>query len=117
MDNPRGPGEGLEEGEDDESSRPLTRERVAQIIRFPLILSAAGIVNVGAMLPQLAKMMEEKKADGISLTMISIFLLVQLAYAGEGYFKHSKSQLIPMLLSAGVSASTIAYVCYLRSCN
>lgn len=92
----------------------MTREDVAKKIRWPFIIWLAGLVNVGAMLPQLAKIIQTKSTEGLALEMFVIYFLIQVAFSLEGYFTRNKMLMVCLGLSALVSATIISLVFYLR---
>ncbi len=92
----------------------MTREEFAKKIHWPFIIWLAGFVNVGAMLPQLIKIIQTKKVEGLALEMFVIYFFIQVAFALEGYFKKNMVFLVCLGLSALVSASIISLVVYLR---
>lgn len=92
----------------------MTREEVAKKIRWSAIIWFAGLVNVGAMLPQLAKIIQTKNVAGLSLSMFWIYLGIQVAFSLEGYFTRNRMLMWCLGLSAAVSACIIFLVLYLR---
>ena len=92
----------------------MTRDEVAKKIRWSFIIWLAGLVNVGAMLPQLAKIIQTKNTEGLALEMFVIYFLIQAALSFEGYFKRNIMLMVCLGLSALVSATIISLVLYLR---
>lgn len=92
----------------------MTREELAKKIRWSFIIWFAGLINVGAMLPQLVKIIQTKNTEGLALEMFVIYLLVQVAFSLEGYFTRNKMLMVCLGLSALVSATIISLVFYLR---
>jgi uncharacterized protein with PQ loop repeat len=92
----------------------MTREQFAQKIRWQFIVWLAGFVNVIAMLPQLVRLLTERKTDGISLQMFYIYLAIQVAFCFDGYFKRNKVFFVCMGLSALLTTTNIVTVIVLR---
>lgn len=93
----------------------MTREELAVKIRWPIIIWAIGIVNVLAMLPQMRQLIQTKETEGLSVAMFAIYLVIQIAFAIEGYFKRSRVLLICMTLSAIVTTTIIILILYYRT--
>lgn len=92
----------------------MTRDEVAKKIHWSFIIWLAGLINVGAMLPQLVRIAQTRNTDGLALEMFVIYLLVQIAFTLEGYFSKNKMLMVCLGLSALVSTMIIALVLYLR---
>jgi len=92
----------------------MTREEVAKKIRWSWIIWTAGIVNVGAMLPQLYKLITTQQTEGLALEMFLIYFGIQIAFSLEGYFTRNRMLMVCLGLSAVVSAVIIGLVLYLR---
>lgn len=92
----------------------MTREHVAEMIHWSTIMYVMGFINVTAMLPQLYRLHTTKDAKGLSLLMFSIFLLVQSAFALQGFFTRDVVLMTSLGMSAVVSFTTISYTLFLR---
>ena len=92
----------------------MTREDVARKVHWPFIIWLAGLVNVGAMIPQLIKIIQTKNTDGLAIEMFAIYFLIQVAFSIEGYFTRNRMLMVRLGLSAIVSASIIVLVIYIR---
>jgi len=92
----------------------MTREQFAKTIRWPVIIWSAGIINVTAMLPQLAKIVRTRNVEGLALEMFLIYFGIQVAFCLEGYFTRNKMLMVCLGLSAIVSATIITLVLSLR---
>ena len=92
----------------------MTREDVARAIHWEVIIWIAGVVNVGAMVPQLYKIIETRNVDGLALPMFVTYLCVQVALSLDGYFKKNKMLMVCLGLSAVVSVTIILSILYLR---
>ena len=92
----------------------MKRDEVAKKIRWSFIIWLAGLVNVGAMLPQLVKIIQTKNIEGLALEMFVIYFLIQVAFSFEGYFKRNMMLMVCLGLSALVSVTIISLVLYLR---
>ena len=85
----------------------MTREAVMLAIHWDWIILFAGIVNVGAQLPQTVKMVRDKSSAGLSVWMFCIYLFTQVALSANGYFLYDTVQLWTLGLSAAVSVVNI----------
>ncbi len=85
----------------------MKREVIAANIRWPAIIWLAGIINVGAMLPQLVKIWQTKQTAGVSSEMVWIYFLIQICFSLEGFFQRNKMLMWCLGLSALVSLATI----------
>ena len=92
----------------------MTREEVAKKIRWDVIIWTAGLVNVGAMLPQLYQIIKTRNVDGLALEMFVIYFVLQVAFSLQGFFRRDKMLMICLGLSSVVSAIIISLVLYLR---
>ena len=92
----------------------MTREQVAEKIRWPFVIWLAGLVNVGAMVPQLIEIIRIQKTEGLSLAMFAIYLVIQIAFSLQGFFRRDRVLMVCMALSACVSAVIIALILFLR---
>lgn len=95
----------------------MTREQFAEMIHWSWIIWTFGLINVGAMLPQLVKIARTKRVEGLSLSMFTIYFLIQVAFTLEGFFQRNTMFLVCMGLSATVSASIIGLVMFIRHNN
>ena len=92
----------------------MTREQVASLIRWPMLIWAFGIINVTAMLPQLWQLIQTQETKGLSVGMFFIYGFIQIAFALEGYFKRNTVLSVCMTLSAMVTAVTITLFYYFQ---
>jgi uncharacterized protein with PQ loop repeat len=92
----------------------VKREELARIIHWPFIIWLAGIINVGAMLPQLYKIWSTHSSKDVSEEMIWIYLVIQIAFSLQGYFRRDRMLMICLGLSAVVSAVTIMSIRLVR---
>jgi len=88
----------------------MTRESVAQLIHWNLIIWAFGIVNVVAMLPQLAKLVRTKETKGLSTGMFWIYFWIQVAFSFQGFFRRDEMLMWCLGLSAVVSITIIVLI-------
>ena len=88
----------------------MTRDEFAQQIHWPVIIWTMGIINVGAMLPQLVQLIRTQVTEGLAIQMFVIYAAVQAAFAVEGYFKRSTVLMICMTLSAIISVTVIGLI-------
>ena len=92
----------------------MTRDLIAKRIHWSFIIWLAGLINVTAMLPQLARIIRTRNIQGLSLAMFVLYFLVQVAFSIEGFFKKNRMLMVCMGLSAVVSGTIILLVAYLR---
>ena len=92
----------------------MKREDVAAKIHWAWIIWVVGLVNVGAMLPQLYQLGTTQKTEGLSLGMFWMYFGIQVAFSLEGYFKRNRMLMVCLGLSAVVSAIIIGTVLHLR---
>lgn len=92
----------------------MTREEFAKKIRWERIVWVVGLVNVGAMLPQLYQIITTQNVAGLSLGMFAIYFVVQAALSLQGFFKRDRMLMVCLGLSAVVTALIIGTVLYLR---
>jgi len=92
----------------------LTREQIAKKIRWDGIIWTAGLVNIGAMIPQLYQIIKTRSVEGLSLEMFVIYFFIQVAFSLQGFFRRDKMLMACLGLSAAVSAVIIGLVLYLR---
>ncbi len=81
----------------------MTREEIAVLIHWPLIIWSFGILNVGAMLPQLWKLVRTRETKGLSLGMFWMYFCIQVAFSLEGFFTRNTMLMWCLGLSACVS--------------
>ncbi len=72
---------------------------------------AASFLNVAAMASQLWTLLSTKNATGVSLTMLIIFICVQLTFAQVGYKAKVWGQFWGMIASAAIT-TTIAVLTF-----
>ncbi len=54
----------------------MTRDLIAKRIHWSFIIWLAGLVNVTAMLPQLARIIRTRNIEGLSLAMFMLYFLM-----------------------------------------
>lgn len=84
----------------------MTREAFAEMICWPWIIWIIGIINPLFMIPQLWKICATRKADDISLWMLSILFLIQTGFALHGYFLHDTTLVASNSAAAAVTLLT-----------
>lgn len=85
----------------------MTREEFRELIHWPWIICAFSVVNVSAMIPQLWSMCTTRVTEGFSISMVWIYLSVQIAFMVHGFLYRDKFLSWCMLASAIVSIATI----------
>ena len=73
-----------------------------------------GMINVVAMLPQLLNILLTHKVEGLSLTMVSLYLAIQVCFGINGFIKRDIPFFVTMLLSAAMSISVILSTIIIR---
>jgi len=91
----------------------MRREEFAKKIHWSFIFWIIGFVNVGAMFPQLWKIISTKNIEGLAIEMFLIYFLVQIVFSAEGYFKRNYTLFVCLGLSALVSAIIIFFILFL----
>lgn len=92
----------------------MTREALARKIGWQRIIWLAGIVNVTAMLPQLWQILRTHTVEGLSAEMFWIYLIIQIAFSAEGFFKRNTMLMVCLGLSASVSVMILACIYIFR---
>jgi uncharacterized protein with PQ loop repeat len=92
----------------------MTREQVADVIGWSWIVSAIGVLNVVAMLPQLVSVIRTRKTDGLSLQTFGTILLIQLGFAAHGFFTRDSTLMLSNGVAASVNLATIIFVISIR---
>lgn len=93
----------------------MRREEVARRIHWAQIIWLAGIVNIGAMLPQLYTILTSRKTENLNMNMFWIYFLIQICFSIEGYFTRNRMLMWCLGLSALVSLTIIVSVNIIRS--
>ena len=92
----------------------MTREQVAEKIRWGKIIWLVGVVNPAFMLPQLWQIWATRLTEGISIPTLVILFLVQAGFSAHGYFLRSSALLISNLAAASVTFITATSIIFLR---
>lgn len=92
----------------------MNREQFAEMIYWSWIIWAFGIINVGAMLPQLIQIIRTKMVEGLNLSMFGIYLAIQVAFSLQGFFRRDTMLMVCLGLSAVVSLTIIILVKSIR---
>jgi len=92
----------------------MSREDFARKIHWGSIVWITGIVNVGEMLPQLFKLWETRVTEGLSVSMFTLYFVIQIAFCLEGFFKRNNMLFVCMGLSSSVTLSVIMSCLYMR---
>jgi uncharacterized protein with PQ loop repeat len=66
-----------------------------------------GLVNVAAMLPQLYQLVTTHKTEGLNVLMFWIYLIIQIAFSLQGFFRRDQMLMWCLGLSALVTAANI----------
>ena len=90
----------------------MTREQVAEKIRWPMIISLIGIVNGFSFLPQLRDVFTTHAVDGISLTTLVTIFVIQVGFSLQGFFKRDRVLMYSNICGACVNALLITSVLY-----
>lgn len=92
----------------------MKREEFAERIYWPWLIWFFGIVNIVAVLPQFIQLWLTRKTEGLSLTMVTLIFLVQIAYSLQGFFRRDAMLMWTIGLAGLVSAATILSALYMR---
>lgn len=91
----------------------MTREEFAKRIHWHSIFWIIGFLNPLSMLPQLVSILRTRETSGVSIEMFVLFLVIQSAFAFEGYVKRMSAIMYCMIFSMIVSVTIIsATLCY-----
>jgi uncharacterized protein with PQ loop repeat len=92
----------------------LTKTEFAKSINWPTIMWIVGFANVFAVLPQFFSVLYTKETEGLSISMLSIFLVVQIALSTDGYFRSDRMPMVCFGISSIINISTIVISLYFR---
>ena len=92
----------------------MTREQVAQTIRWPLIIWLVSIVNPFMTLPQLWQVWATRQTAGLSLEFLAILFFVQGGFSLHGFFTRDRFIMGSNGVAAAMTLITIASAIYLR---
>lgn len=85
----------------------MMHKQFVESFLWKAIILMAGLVNAIAMLPQLYSIIITKNIEGISFTMFSLFLFIQICFSVNGFLRKDRILMISLGLSALVSAAII----------
>ncbi len=88
----------------------LSREQIADMIGWEHVFWVVGMINVGAMLPQIVRLIITEKSKDIAPTMIWVYLGTQIGFGLQGYFTRQPAQAWTMGISAAMSVLTLALI-------
>ena len=93
----------------------MTREKLAEVIRWPKIIWLVGIVNPCFMIPQIWKIWASVGiTEGISMAMLIILVVIQAGFSIHGFFLRDRPLMLSNAAAATVSALTTLSVLYFR---
>ncbi len=91
----------------------MNREKLRDHPLWGTFMMLMGIVNVGAMLPQLITIVREENASGVSLLMYLLFFIIQAAFGVNAWAHRDRRFMICMLMAMTVTAAIIvSIICY-----
>ena len=90
----------------------MTREQVAEKIRWSTIIWVVGMVNPLFMVPQLYKIWETGTATGVSLITMIILFFLQTGFGLHGFFRRDSMLMVSNALACTVTFSTTTSAVY-----
>ena len=90
----------------------MTREEVAQKIKWDWIIRAIGVINPVFMVPQLVKIWTTGDATSISISAVTLLIVIQSGFSLHGFFLRDKTLMISNCVAAIVTATTTASALY-----
>ena len=85
----------------------MTREKVAEKLRWKLWTKVAGLLNAFLMAPQLAKIMSTGHSAGVSFGMLWLVAGIQVFFSTHGYFIRDRLVFLSNGIAAVVTVMTI----------
>jgi uncharacterized protein with PQ loop repeat len=92
----------------------MTREVVAEKIRWPVIIWIVSIINPFMTAPQLIQLWQTGQTAGISLGFLGILFFVQAGFSLHGFFTRDKFIMGSNGFAAAMTLLTILSVFYFR---
>lgn len=86
----------------------MTREKLAELIRWPLVIATIGVLNPFMMVPQLYKLWTTHDANSISLATLGLLVVIQGGFSLHGYFTRDKFVMLSNGAAVAVTIATIA---------
>lgn len=93
----------------------MNRDDLANLIKWQWIITAIGILNVSAMIPQLFQLVKNWNANSLALEMFMIYLVVQVGLGLDAFFKRNLPVCICMAISGLISITIIIIVLIIRA--
>ena len=87
---------------------------LATKLHWSKIVWAAGLANIYATIPQLVQIWDSRDVSGLSLQTFSLYFVIQVVLAAEGYFKHSANVMWTLGACSLVTLGVIISILYLR---
>jgi len=92
----------------------MTREQVAQKIRWTVIIWVVSIINPFMTLPQLLQLWQTHETAGLSFGFLGILLFVQVGFSLQGFFRRDRFIMYSNGLAATMTVITILSALYFQ---
>lgn len=92
----------------------MTREQVAQKIRWTGIIWAVSIINPFMTLPQLLQLWQTHETAGLSFGFLGILLFVQGGFSFQGFFTRDRFIMYSNGVAAAMTILTILSALYFQ---
>ena len=93
----------------------MTREQIANKIRWPLIIWLVSIINPLMTVPQLWSVWATRETAGLSMGFLSILLFVQAGFSLHGFFTRDRFIMGSNGLAAAMTLVTMLSALYFRA--
>ena len=92
----------------------VTREALAELIRWSWIIGIVAVLNSCFMLPQLAKIWMTRDTDGISVITFLLIFLIQFIFFLHGFFIRDDAIMLSNAAATLTSISVVFSTFYIR---
>lgn len=92
----------------------MTREQIAERIRWSFIIWAISVINPLMTAPQLWAVWTTRETAGLSMGFLSILLFVQTGFSVHGFFTRDRFIMGSNSLAAAMTLLTMLSALYLR---
>lgn len=92
----------------------MTREQLAEKIRWPVLIWLIGIANPFFMIPQLVGIWTTGETKGISLITLVMLVILQWGFSLHGFFLRDKPLMVSNGAAGFVTLVTTLSVLYFR---
>jgi len=84
-------------------------------LHWDTVMWCVGIMNAVAILPQLVQIWISRETQGVSLVMFSIFVILQITFGINGWFRNDRGTMWGMFAAMLTSLAIIGSTLYLRA--